>query len=402
VIDRQSEGYDLGTARQYWRFAPSGKGKIDTSELLALDDARFYAEWNEHFKSRLDHYWEDRRIVPHFARLFAGKSVLSFGSGIGHNEILFMRRGARVTCADIVQSNLDTIARVCRHEGLTAGGFLLLDEAGTTDFGGPYDHVFARGSLMTMPFEQQQRVMAKLKQALRPGGMIILNLYTWEFVKQTCNVDTPTVFARHSDPSVGGVHNPWSDWHDDAKLQDLAGPDMVISHRQFWNQGLYVWYGLSWRSQAHGPAQPFVDLDAAAPAAARRAVPLDDFTLAEAERIGTGLHLRTGANNFLYAAVSGLHARESLPAGPLELMVDADLRDGAFSVGILDEDAQAFVLSRAITWKGRHRHFYALPEAPPRFRIVLSNHREKTPARSEFVVHDIAFVAAPAAADART
>lgn len=396
MTDQHFQGYDLESAREYWRFAPSGKGKIDTSLLLALDDQRFYAEWSEHFKSRLDYYWEDRRIVPYFANLFRGKPVLSFGSGIGHNEILFMRRGARITCADIVQSNLDTIARVCRHEGLKPGGFLLLDEAGKTDFGGPYDYIFARGSLMTMPFEQQRRVMAKFKAALGPRGMVILNLYTWEFVKQTCNVDAPMQFARYSDPNVGTIHNPWSDWHDDAKLQDLAGNDMVISHRQFWNQGFYVWYGLSWRAGRQQPPQKFIDLDATTTGGVRLPVPLNAFSLAEAERRGSGLHLRTAENNCLYAAVSQLWTREKLPEGPLELTIDVDLREGAFSVGVLDEDAQHFVLSRAITWDGSHRHFYALPDPmPKRFRIVLSNHREKQPARSEFEVREIAFVPAP-------
>ena len=37
--------YDLETARRYWKYAPSAAGKIDTEELLSLDDDAFIAEW---------------------------------------------------------------------------------------------------------------------------------------------------------------------------------------------------------------------------------------------------------------------------------------------------------------------------------------------------------------------
>lgn len=81
--------------------------------------------------------------------------------------------------ADIVASNLKTIERVCSLEGLSGAEFLYMEDSSETDFGGPYDHIFVRGSLMTMPFALQQKAMANFKKALKPGGQIILNLYQY-------------------------------------------------------------------------------------------------------------------------------------------------------------------------------------------------------------------------------
>ena len=37
--------FDLREARNYWRFAPSGIGKIDSGHLMTLSDSEFYAAW---------------------------------------------------------------------------------------------------------------------------------------------------------------------------------------------------------------------------------------------------------------------------------------------------------------------------------------------------------------------
>src|SRR5205085_48868 len=137
---------------------------------------------SDHFDRRLDHYWEDQHYVRHFANLFSGKRILSFGSGMGYNELIFMRSGVDVTCADIVESNLKVIERVTKIESLTKNRFLFMQNSAETTFPGPFDHVYVRGSLMTMPADLQAKALANFKKALKPGGLIILNLYTKKFV----------------------------------------------------------------------------------------------------------------------------------------------------------------------------------------------------------------------------
>src|SRR5207247_1726292 len=136
--------------------------------------------------------------------------------------------------------------------------FMVMDDSARTSFGGPYDVVFAYGSLMHMPEARQATVLARMFDALRPGGMIWLMLYTPRFVESLGVSFDQQVFGRASDPSVGGVDNPWSDWHDDEKLLRLAGPDACILNCEQFNEGRYVWYALGRRADHNSTrVEPF-------------------------------------------------------------------------------------------------------------------------------------------------
>lgn len=390
------DSFDFDAARNYWKHAPSGKGKCDTAELMELDDQAFFSQWNSHFKSRLTHYWEDRLMVEHFATLFKNKRILSFGSGIGHNEVQFLEQGAEVVCADIVQSNLDVIDRVCRIKKIKGCTTLFMEDSANTDFGKPYDYIYVRGSLMTMPENLQVKALANFYKALKPNGMIILNLYTWEFVRQTCGVDDPIEFAKASDPSVGSLNNPWSDWHDDEKLQRLAGSNLYILHRQFWNQNQYVWYALSPVSVTREKAavSEFVDLNA-----------LENFlySLVYDVKISTmkayestilkqadTISVQTKSNKCLYAV--GTKKLKLKKLGIVDkFSLDLELIDGLISVGVVDIKEQRMVFTSIISNKGRHVHHFRLPEdvLPDDFEIIISNHQPNAEAVSRFVVHHL-------------
>ena len=393
-----TELFDIEEARKYWQFAPSGRGKVNTLELLGREDGEFYATWLDHYNARLVHYWEERRVMPYFAAMFNGKDVLSFGSGIGLNEMQFVRAGARLVCADIVDSNLRVIERVAAIEGTPLAGTLLMEDSARQHFGGPYDVIYAYGSLMTMPIEKQRQVMSNFKRSLKPDGCIILMLYTWKFVVDTCGFDSPKQFALCSDPSVNGLNNPWSDWHDDEKLIDVAGREFAIAKRQLWNQGWYVWYMLEWAANHIGSPTEFISLsrsDAIGKAVYK--AELDAFEPLSATikpgRAGD-LYIETGVNNYLYAAWSPA-IREPV-SGDLEIYVDYEIHKGAFSVGILDVSRNQFVASRALQSEGRQFCLVALGRGtlPSAFRLVLSNFKDGAAASSSFTIHEIAIVEA--------
>lgn len=392
-----NETFDLRDSRNYWRFAPSGMGKLDSSELLGLPDKEFYDLWSEHFASRFSHYWEERRIVPHFADEFSGKDVMSFGSGLGLNEIQFARAGANLTCADIVKSNLDVIKRVAHLEGLADVQTIVMEDSSRQDFGGPYDVIYANGSLMTMPAEQQKMVLSNFSKALKPDGKIILMLYTWKFVADTCGVDSPKEFALRSDPSVGDIHNPWSDWHDDDKLMSLTDGSLEITARQFWNQDYYVWFGLERKSDQERPVEEFLPLtQGAAVDHTVFSIALPDMVKQEAvvcDADNGVLTIQTSVNKYSYAATS---APFSIPqADELELLVDADLVEGAMSVALLDVAEDEMVVSRVISWEGRHLHLFPIPSdvLSRSIRFVISNFADDEPASSRFILHQVALVA---------
>jgi hypothetical protein len=113
----------------------------------------------------------------------------------------------------------------------------------------------------------------------------------------------------------------------------------------------------------------------------RRFFNLADFQKQEAEAVvfqNDHLFVETNENQFLYAAWSK-RIVDSI-WGVLELSVDADLEQGAFSLSILNERKQRMVANVKITQLGRHTYTFPIPTLNLRFpfRIVLSNYQPES------------------------
>jgi SAM-dependent methyltransferase len=352
----------LERARAYWRFAPGGEGKIDTRDLLSSSEPMFLETWARNREARRCSYWEE----PHFLRLFsdelAGKRVFSFGCGLAYAETEFLEHDAHVTFADIVPSNVECVRRLCRLRGYDQAAFLVLTDSAETSFGGPYDAIFAYGSLMHMPAERQVKVVQGFDRSLTPGGPILLMLYTPHFVEATGSALDQTAFARASDPSVNGLDNPWSDWHDDEKLLKIA-PAFHIARKQEWNEGQFVWYDLRRES---GDARPFLDLEAAEEAGRSVYLNISAHAATRADavlrKVGDGLHVVTGVSQYHYAATFPAISARGLEGATLA--VDLTIRSGGASIGLLDPTTDTFLASKGFTWPGRHMHYIGIPRLP--------------------------------------
>lgn len=375
--------FDIDASRRYWRLAPSGAGKHDTSALSAAEETKLIAEWRDGFARRMAAYAEEEMFLEAMGREFSGKSVLSIGSGLGFHEMYYASCGAKVVCTDIVPTNLAVVRRMAAHFGLSVETFVLEPDS---SLGGPYDAVFIYGSLMCQPEANQRRLLERSASVLAPAGSIVLMLYTWEFARATCGWTSkeqfdPARFARASDESVGDEHCPWSDWHDDEKLVSLAPPGFFVSRSQLWQQDWFSWQELK-RGAAQEPPSSFFDVSQLVGQAVADAA-LDGFAAGEAKLQigGNAMRVRTGRTTASYAAVSAPIATN----GANLLVIDMDLVSGAFSAGVLDEARNAFVVSAPIRARGRRTHVFATPPLPEHARIVLSNFRD-SPAESEGTV----------------
>jgi SAM-dependent methyltransferase len=385
------EDFDIASASAYWRFAPSGAGKHDTSAMLRLDDMELCRAWDEGFVKRFRQYQEEDQFVRQMSGEFAGKRILSIGSGLGLHEIYYQLRGAAVTCCDIVDSNLAVIARVAAAKGAQGMRFIRSDGPDHA-LGGPYDVIFVYGSLMTMPEPLQRRLARQCLASLTPQGSVVTMLYTWEFARATCGWSSPREFdaqkfARASDPSVGDEHCPWSDWHDDEKLRLIFGNSLHVWRRQYWNQGWYVWYEL--RPSPATDGGEFFNSGAMPRSCEIHEIDLREFRPGDALAFSAdpGVRVKTGYSNFGYALTS--EEREGTRALNA-IAVDADLAHGAFSVGLLDVANDRFVFAQAVWQMGRRQHLFAFDRLPSRYQVVISNHQPGEPGDSQFVLYRIA------------
>jgi SAM-dependent methyltransferase len=391
----QDSRFSIERARAYWRHAPSGAGKHDTAVLSTQSDEQLLATWDEAFRRRFTVYPEEMTFLRVFAQTAGGRRLLSIGSGLGFHELHYLSRGAIVTCADIVPSNLEVIQRVARLRHLGPVQTVLLDDE--TDFpGGAFETVFVYGSLMAMPADAQRTLLARAAKAMAPDGRIVLMLYTWEFARRTCGWESPEqfdplVFARASDPTVGEEACPWSDWHDDAKLLGLAPPGFAVTRRQLWNDGVYVWYEL--RRQPPGPMEPFFTDSDHYEGQRIAIVGGDSYAPDEADRrpADDDCEFTTTVSRFSYAAV--LPPRPC-PPGVTCVDVRLDLLDGAVSLGLLDVSRGAFVATAVVADIGPNL-VRLLPAGFPReFQVIVSNHHPVEPGTSRFRLHQTELVAA--------
>ncbi|MEQ1929466.1 MAG: class I SAM-dependent methyltransferase [Parvularculaceae bacterium] len=387
--------FDPARAQRYWRFAPSGAGKHDTSDLLGADERALLDEWTDAFRKRFSNYLEEDCFLSVMAGDFRGKRVLSVGSGLGLHEIYYAAQGALMTCCDIVESNLKVIDRVSRRLGLEVATFAIGPDG---EIKGRYDSIFIYGSLMTMPEDRQVALLDACAAALNPGGSLILMLYTWDFARDACGWTSPehfdpAAFARATDPSVGDEHCPWSDWHDDDKLLRLAPQGFHIRRRQFWQKGWFVWYELS-RDRA--PVTKFFDPETFA------GIPVFETDVADLEQAHADLTFEQGSLCVITAENCAGYAALSPPVemhGSNAIIIEAEIRYGAFSAGLYDVATEKFFTANALSQRGVHTHVISVAGAPSPARLIFSNFRE-SPARSEFVIRRIIWVRRASASDA--
>lgn len=387
--------FDIERSKSYWRFVPSGEGKHNSAELAGAPDSELESTWDRAFASRFLRYPEEDRFMQVMAASFKDKQILSIGSGMGFHELYYRRHGAHVTCFDIVPTNLEIIRRVAAIKGLPPIETFCGADSFWPKFDRTLDVAFIYGSLMAMPAGEQRQLLERVKSALRPDGTIVLMLYTWKFAESTCGWRSPsdfdpTVFARASDPSVGAEHCPWSDWHDDAKLLDLAGPGMRITRRQLWQHGLFVWYELAFGAPGEAPLE-FFDRKTLAQGSSSADLPASAFQPAASRAVMgiQGLIVETDAAPFGYAAISPVLKPPAPPDQPNTLRADVSLLKGGISVGLLDTASQTFVNTAILTEQGRHNLVMPLPRGLSDYQVIFSNHRADGPAPSSFVLHRV-------------
>ena len=390
--------FDAARARRYWRHAPSGAGKHDTGALVASHG--LHDVWDVAFRSRLLNYPEEEQFLRTFAERAPGLRMVSIGSGLGFHELFYASAGARVTCCDIVETNLAAIATVAGRKGLHIDT-VHNDDVGAQPLPGNVNLVFIYGCLMHMPVPSQREVIQRAREALVEGGSVVLMVYAWEFARRTCGWTDPSqfdplTFARASDPTVGDEACPWSDWHDDAKILDLAGGGARILRCQTWNDGQFLWYELDWNPGNATPCR-FFESDALEAGSLLLQLGPRDFSPSAAD-VSHGwrrLTVRMPASRSDYALVSRTIAA---PAGANAVTIDVAVTTGALSAGILDVDAQRFVAVAIRASVGRQPVLLLADPLPARFQVVLSNHQPASPARGEFVFRRANILERPLAA----
>lgn len=203
--------------REKWREVPTHERRVFSRELLEMDEAKCLDVWREN-----DATPERQWYREHYGPLVANKDVLDLGSGFSTDGMYFLRQGARVTFADIIEDNLAATRRVAEHFGLNAE-YYYIDKLTRFRLPHTYDFIFAIGSLHHSPFALAKKEVKAVSEFLRPGGLFMLLTYPFERYVSSGAKDFHE-FGQKTD----GDRTPWAEWYDDDKIRALFGPGFEL------------------------------------------------------------------------------------------------------------------------------------------------------------------------------
>jgi SAM-dependent methyltransferase len=235
----------LRLLREKWSDVPtSSQGRVSSHSLLALSDAELAAHWQLGFDdTSVGAGWTTRGW---YHELYAdlvrrGARVLDVGSGLGHSSIHFARLGARVTFLDVVEPNLEVLARLCRIFGVEDAAFVWLDGLDSIRKLEPgFDVVLALGSLLHTPAPLAALERCALAERLRLGGRWLELAYP----RRRWEREGSLPFTKWGE-KTDGAGTQWAEWYDVEKLLQSLAPhrfDVVLAH-DFHNDD-FNWFDL--------------------------------------------------------------------------------------------------------------------------------------------------------------
>jgi SAM-dependent methyltransferase len=108
------------------------------------------------------------RFIDRLASALPGATVLEVGSGTGRDARLLEERGLRVSRSDAARS----FVKMLRDDGYQARRL----DVRYDDLEGPWDAVFANAVLLHLSRPDLIAVVARIRRALRPGGVVAFSV----------------------------------------------------------------------------------------------------------------------------------------------------------------------------------------------------------------------------------
>jgi SAM-dependent methyltransferase len=232
------------TLRQKWHEVPGvGAERLTTKQLIEMPDKELLELWK---KTVTNDITGPRFRARGWYQLlykdaFRGKKIMDVGSGFGLDALTFALNGAKVTCVDIVESNLNVLKRLKALLGLTDVDFCYMKDLSSLSALPPnYDVIWCQGSLINTPFDVTRVEVQELLKHLPVGGRWIELAYP----KSRWKHEGKKPFDKWG-AITDGAGTPWIEWYDLPKVEALLEPAKfdVVLYFEFHNND-FNWFDL--------------------------------------------------------------------------------------------------------------------------------------------------------------
>lgn len=148
--------------------------------------------------------WRAEIVDQFLSRIEPGASILELGAGAGQGAVYVAEKGFNVTAMDLSPANV-TLAK---ERGIDAR---VGDFTDPEFFIGEFDGIFAMNSLLHVPKDRFQQVLATIRRSLKPGGIVSITVYGGVNHEGTLEdewTDPPRFFAFYTDTDFCLLPNP--------------------------------------------------------------------------------------------------------------------------------------------------------------------------------------------------
>ena len=168
--------------------------------------------WEDRFKASEGYVFGKapaRFLVDHAAYLTPGASALSVADGEGRNSVFMAQKGMAVTALEFAPSAIARAEKLAAEKGVTVD-FQTADVLTRDWETDAFDHVVAIFIQFTGP-EGRNTIFDGMKQATKPGGLVMLHGYTPEQIAH----------------GTGGPSNPANMYTEPLLQEAFAGWDIL-------------------------------------------------------------------------------------------------------------------------------------------------------------------------------
>lgn len=212
----------LAKLKKKWGEVPgAGSERITTEKLLNMSDKQLCDFWLNTCRIDTENHRFAVRGWYHalYKDIFADKKILDVGSGLGIDGLTFANNGAKVTCVDIVDSNIELIQRISSKMKIDSISFLLLESLNDLkSLPNDFDAIWCQGSMINVPLEIASIEAHELLKHLKPDGRWIELAYP----KARWEREGKMPFDRWGEKTDGGA--PWIEWYNLEKILKRLAP----------------------------------------------------------------------------------------------------------------------------------------------------------------------------------
>ncbi len=132
---------------------------------------RTYNAINELYDAETRDFWDrfPMDIVRKFLELLPGDEILDLGSGPGRDAVILRNHGLNVTCVDGSENMVNMTARLGFNSVLS--DLRVFDSPDKK-----YHGIWAYSSLIHLNFDEAKKLVGKLSDILKDGGILFLGL----------------------------------------------------------------------------------------------------------------------------------------------------------------------------------------------------------------------------------